>query len=55
MRQKIDMGQGHLYRHARRALPPTMDGLPLLLAQAGIPTLDELWRSPQGESSTRAG
>ena len=38
-----------LYRHARRALPQKMDGLPPLPLQAEMPTLDELLAEPTGE------
>lgn len=40
MRQRIDMQR--LYRHARKALPETMDGIPPLPLPAELPTLDEL-------------
>ena len=45
MRQKIDMER--LHRHARRALPEKMDGLPPLPIQAEMPTLDELLAEPE--------
>jgi hypothetical protein len=44
MRQRIDMER--IYRHARRALPETMDGIPPLPIQSKMPTLDELLAEP---------
>jgi hypothetical protein len=40
MRQKLDMER--IYRHARRALPETMDDVAPLPTPANMPTLDEL-------------
>jgi hypothetical protein len=40
MRQRIDVAD--LYADALRALPETLDGLPPLPIQGGMPTLDEL-------------
>jgi hypothetical protein len=40
MRQRIDVAD--LYADALRALPETLDGLPPLPIQSGMPTLDEL-------------
>jgi hypothetical protein len=40
MRHRIDVAD--LYADALRALPETLDGLPPLPIQSGMPTLDEL-------------
>jgi hypothetical protein len=45
MRQRIDMDR--IYRHARRAMPETMDGTPPLPFPTELPTLDELLAEPE--------